>query len=251
MQRETVNWFVNQKHTYPSMGRLHGDYDVLAVISQKPETMLLLTLINKVVDGDKTLTIDAAKKINSFHPVMKGVVVEPDEVLPSVISLENLTDVCEKIVSFPSNNDRECFSMKYAVITVAKAYLQTIGRYERLTRFQFEFTSAELVADGFVVCPHGRISYLVTFYGIIGYLLGDNDWMNTYLESPTATFASDEDPDVHTHLADDREEKWIIGNRSELLRRRRYISPYSSPYGDDDSISDDSDDYHDDYLDYF
>jgi hypothetical protein len=55
---------------------------------------------------------------------------------------------------------------------------------------------------------------IVTFYGIIGYLLNDKTWMDTYLSSPTASFASNEQPEYHTHLSDGKEAKWIIGDKS-------------------------------------
>ena len=248
MAMETVYWYVAQKHTYPGMGRLEGDDDVLTVLSQRPDGMLSRMLANTAVSETATLSIEMVAKINSFLPVKKGVVVRTDEFLPRVISLTNLADVCEKIAALPSNNDPNCCSAKYEVITIAKAYLQTIGRAVRLTYFQFAFTRAELVADGTVVCPiHPPVEwssgFVVTFYGIIGYLLNDRDWMNTYLKSPTASFASDDNPDVHTHLSGDKEEKWIIGNKSELPRRSRYMSPYPSPYGDDSNSDDDFRDY--------
>jgi hypothetical protein len=223
MQVETVDWFVGQKYNDQCE---KGDYDILTVLQQKPKTILLRTLANKIVSKDP-LGIDIANHINSFLPVIKGVVVKPDKDFPSVISLENLVDFCEKIVFFTSD-DIESSVFKYEIIRIAKAYLQTIDRYDKLTHFQFEFIRDNLVSRGFVICP-GRC---VTFYGIIGYLVGDREWIDTYLNSHTATFACEEDSDVCTH-----------------------ISSYQPPYGNDDIDSDDNNyiDYHnyDSFEDYF
>ena len=246
---ETVHWHVSQKHNYRGMGWREGDYDILTVLSQKPDDMLSRMLGVTVVGENNTMTDEMINKIISFLPVKKGVVVQPDEVLPRVISLDNLADVCEKIASLPSNDDPNCFSRKYEIITVAKAYLQTIGRVVQFTRFQFMFTLNELVADGTVVCPttphadDGSLRFVVTFYGLIGYLLGDHNWIDTYVESTTASFASNEHPNVHTHLSGDKEETWIIGNQSELPRRSRYRSYDLSSY-DDSDLDDDIRDYY-------
>lgn len=245
MATDIVHWYVAQKYNYSSMSWSEGDYDVLTVLSQISNSLVTQTLANKVV-CDNVLSLEIVNKINSFLPTKKGVIVQPDEILPTVISLDNLIEVCEKITSLPSNNDFNCYSMKYEVITVAKAFLQTIGRNIRLTRFQFVFTRDQLVPNGTIVCPiQSNVDdtqyYIVTFYGIIGYLLDDNDWMGTYLDSPTASFANNEHPDIHTHLCDDKEIKWVIGNQSDLSQGSQYINSYND-------YSDSDDDYYNDYF---
>jgi len=221
MTMETVHWFVKQKYNWSSRGMIEGDYDELTVIFQTKYIMVSRTLSNKIVsDTNKTLSENIVDKISSFFPIKKGVVVQPDKILPKVISLDNLEDVCEKIASLSSNNDSNFLSAKYEVITIAKAYLQTIGKTPRLTRSQFAFTRDELVENGTLTCSmypvseHGTYNMIVTFYGIIGYLLNDKNWMDTYLSSPTASFASNDNPDFHTHLFNGKEEKWIIGPQS-------------------------------------
>jgi hypothetical protein len=242
MTTRQVFWFMPWKYSYQTKSH-DGDYDVLTVCVENP--IVPRTLANKVVGENQTLTDEIANKINGFLFVKAGVLVEPDEILPSVISLADLPEICERIVSCPSNNVRKCFSRKYRVSAIAKAYLQTIGRGVWLTRFQCYFVLNWLAADGFLACPSpsGSYSTLVTFYGIIGYLLGDKDWLDTYLESRTAVFASEDNPAFHTHMIDDHERTWIIGNRSELPARERFLSPYPSTYDDSDSDSDSDDDY--------
>ena len=190
---KTVLWYVSQKYNWQSNGMIEGDYDELTIIYQEKKIILFKTLSNKITsDTNKTLTPDIIEKIISYLPVKKGIVVVPSEVLPRVISYNNLEDVCEKIAS--SNHEHDFNNPNHAIISIAKAYLHKIGKIHQLTRSRFLFVRDELVECGTVLCPDAdtKLNHrtVVTLYGIIGYLLNDENWIDTYLKSPTVFFAS-------------------------------------------------------------
>lgn len=190
---KTVLWYVSQKYNWQSNGMIEGDYDELTIIYQEKKIILFKTLSNKITsDTNKTLTPDIIEKIISFLPIKKGVVVVPDEVLPRVISYNNLENVCEKIAS--SNHNHDFNNPNHAIISIAKAYLHKIGKNHQLSRSQFLFVRDELVECGTVLCPDAdtELNYrtVVTLYGIIGYLLNDENWIDTYLKTPTVSFVS-------------------------------------------------------------
>jgi hypothetical protein len=148
--------------------------------------------------------------------------LKPDAIQPAIISRRNLVTVCEKMIASPGitafdedGYEYDLSATSYPAVSVAKAYLQSVGRYIRLTREQFIFIRDNFLSRGvFTRHPAGSMSYeddKATVYGVISYLINDRNWMDTYLQAPEAVFA--DVPDIHWCVSTGL--TWHVGDQEQ------------------------------------
>jgi hypothetical protein len=126
----------------------------------------------------------------------KCIYLNKNEILPLVLSIRNLPETCQRLVEAAASdkiNNFDCCT--YSAVSVAKAYLQTIGKYDKLMRWQFEYIHNKFTgAISFSYNEDGSFN-IITLVRAINYLTDTTSWMTDYLSSPTAIFASS--PDEH------------------------------------------------------